>query len=138
MQTKYTDEQILEPLQKEGEPLTVSTFKGTVTIKPPPFHERMRLPAQMGLANLVDDKGAAEGDKLTNSLSSLEALARGAETIQKYIVECDLKDPDTGEELKTSDDLFAHPECSELVIGLVMKFTTTFLTKKKKPLPEPK
>ncbi len=131
MQIVYAHDKLLD----EGQS---SEFKGTVTIRSPLFHERALLPIKIGLADYAEKhpgKKADEEDesaKLKEGLKQLDIMARASEHIMQFVVECDLKN-EAGEHLKTVEDLFSHPEASDLVMGLISKFVGGFVSKKKKP-----
>ena len=139
MELKYKHDQLLEALS-DPDLAASNPFEGEVTIRPPSYPERMRLPIELRIGDTIsatgDDLSAA--DKMDKYAKNIEFMANAADKIKTYIVSCDLKHRETGDELKTVDDLYGHPETDTLMSGIVMRFVSGFVTKKKAPSPKPK
>lgn len=142
MDFKYTHLQLLEDddAAKEAKAIEGCQFSGTVTIKSPDYSERLRLPKQIGIdkvrAHSKKIEEMTDDERADVAMEGLEYMAKAAEVVKRYVVDCDLTHKD-GTKISTTDDLYSHPDASDLVSGVASLFLAGFVTKKKKPSSEP-
>lgn len=132
MLVKFTPAQFDAESSNEGESASrfAEQFDGFIEIQIPPYHERLRLPKEIGLAVVGDGNPEAAKHDVSKALQQLDLLANCAERVQKYIKTVDLKDKSNAQELKSVEDFYSYPDAGGMVTALCSKFILGFLGKK--------
>jgi hypothetical protein len=130
MLVKFTPAQFDAENESEAGNRFAEQFEGFIEVQIPPYHERLRLPKEIGLA--VVGEGNVEDAKkdVSKALQQLDLLANCAERIQKYVKGVELKDIKAGVELKSVEDFYSYPDAGGMVTALCSKFILGFLGKK--------